>query len=93
MKYEIERTPTFKKDFKLDQKQGLDLNKLKEIIILLANGEPLPPKNKDHQLKGNYKGHRECHIEPDWLLIYKIQDDMLILTLVRTGSHSKLFNL
>lgn len=93
MKYEIERTPTFKKDFKLDQKQGLDLNKLKEIIILLANGELLPPKNKDHQLKGNYKGHRECHIEPDWLLIYKIQDDMLILTLVRTGSHSKLFNL
>lgn len=93
MKYEIERTPTFKKDFKLDQKQGLDLNKLKEIIILLANGEPLPPKNKDHQLKGNYKVHRECHIEPDWLLIYKIQDDMLILTLVRTGSHSKLFNL
>ncbi len=93
MKYEIERTPTFKKDFKLAQKQGLDLNKLKEIITLLANGEPLPPKNKDHQLKGNYKGHRECHIEPDWLLIYKIQDDMLILTLVRTGSHSKLFNL
>ena len=93
MKYEIERTPTFKKDFKLAQKQGLDLNKLKEIIILLANGEPLPPKNKDHQLKGNYKGHRECHIEPDWLLIYKIQDDMLILTLVRTGSNSKLFNL
>lgn len=93
MKYEIERTPTFKKDFKLAQKQGLDLNKLKEIIILLANGEPLPPKNKDHQLKGNYKGHRECHIEPDWLLIYKIQDDMLILSLVRTGSHSKLFNL
>ena len=93
MKYEIERTPTFKKDFKLAQKQGLDLNKLKEIITLLANGEPLPPKNKDHQLKGNYKGHRECHIEPDWLLIYKIQDDMLILTLVRTGSHSKPFNL
>lgn len=93
MKYEIERTPTFKKDFKLAQKQGLDLNELKEIITLLANGEPLPPKNKDHQLKGNYKGHRECHIEPDWLLIYKIQDDMLILTLVRTGSHSKLFNL
>ena len=93
MKSEIERTPTFKKDFKLAQKQGLDLNKLKEIITLLANGELLPPKNKDHQLKGNYKGHRECHIEPDWLLIYKIQDDMLILTLVRTGSHSKLFNL
>lgn len=93
MKYEIERTPQFKKDYKLAEKQGLDLNKLKEVITLLANGEPLPPKNKDHQLKGNYKGHRECHIEPDWLLIYKVQDDMLILTLVRTGSHSKLFNL
>lgn len=93
MKYEIERTPQFKKDYKLAEKQGLDLNKLKEVITLLANGEPLPPKNKDHQLKGNYKGHRECHIEPDWLLIYKVQDNMLILTLVRTGSHSKLFNL
>lgn len=93
MKYEIERTPQFKKDFKLAEKQGLDLNKLKEVITLLANGDPLLPKNKDRQLKGNYKGYRECHIEPDWLLIYKIQDDVLILTLVRTGSHSKLFNL
>jgi len=93
MKYEIERTPQFKKDYKLAEKQGLDLNKLKEVITLLANGDPLPPKNKDHQLKGNFKGYRECHIEPDWLLIYKIQDDMLILTLVRTGSHSKLLNL
>lgn len=93
MKYEIERTPQFKKDYKLAEKQGLDLNKLKDVITLLANGESLPPKNKDHQLKGNYKGHRECHIEPDWLLIYKVQDNMLILTLVRTGSHSKLFNL
>lgn len=93
MKYEIERTPQFKKDYKIAEKQGLDLNKLKEVVTLLANGEPLPPKNKDHQLKGNYKGHRECHIEPDWLLIYKVQDNMLILTLVRTGSHSKLFNL
>ncbi len=93
MKYEIERTLQFKKDYKLAEKQGLDLNKLKEIITLLADGYPLPPKNKDHQLKGNYKGYRECHIEPDWLLIYKIQNDMLILTLVRTGSHSKLLNL
>lgn len=93
MKYEIERTPQFKKDYKLAEKQGLDLNKLKEVVTLLANGEPLPPKNKDHQLKGNYKGHRECHIEPDWPLIYKVQDNILILTLLRTGSHSKLFNL
>ena len=93
MKYEIERTLQFKKDYKLAEKQGLDLNKLKEIITLLADGYPLPPKNKDHQLKGNYKGYRECHIEPDWLLIYKIQNDMLILTLVRTGSHNKLLNL
>lgn len=91
MKYAIERTPQFKKDYKLAKKQGLDLEKLKEIIYLLANGETLPEKNRDHPLKGNYSGHRECHIEPDWLLIYKIERDMLVLSLVRTGSHSHLF--
>lgn len=58
---------------------------------ILANGETLPPKYKDHELKGNYQGHRECHIEPDWLLIYKIENDILILTLTRTGTHSDLF--
>lgn len=91
MKYYIERTQQFKKDYKLAQKQGLDMEKLKEVITLLAEGKSLPKNNKDHQLKSNYKDHRECHIEPDWLLIYKIKEDALILTLVRTGTHSKLF--
>ena len=68
MKYEIERTPHFKRDYKLAVKQGRDIRKLKEIVIKLANGEELPQKNHDHQLKGNYLGYRECHIDPDWLL-------------------------
>lgn len=92
MKYAIERTTQFKKDFKLIEKQGLDTSKLREIIIKLANGEKLPDANKDHELKGSYSGYRECHIEPDWLLIYKISENVLILSLVRTGSHSRLFN-
>ena len=91
MKYSIERTNQFKKDFKLAEKQGLDLNLLKEIIFKLANGEKLSDKHKDHELKGEYKGYRECHIEADWLLIYKISEDVLILSLVRTGTHSRLF--
>lgn len=91
MKYSIERTNQFKKDFKLAEKQGLDLNLLKEIIIKLANGEKLPDKHRDHELQGNYKGYRECHIEADWLLVYKISEDVLILSLVRTGTHSRLF--
>lgn len=64
---------------------------LKEIIADLANGNPLPDKNSDHPLTGNWVGHRECHILPDWLLIYRIEDDVLVLTLARTGSHSDLF--
>lgn len=91
MKYRIERTPQFKKDYKLAQKQGLDIEKLKNVISILANGETLPAKNRDHALKGNYNGHRECHVEPDWLLIYKLENETLVLSLVRTGTHSKLF--
>ena len=92
MKYTIERTTQFKKDYKLAKKQGLRLGDLAGVISMLANGETLPEKYRDHELKGKYKGHRECHITPDWLLIYKIAEDVLILSLVRTGSHSKLFN-
>lgn len=92
MKYKIERTTQFKKDYKLAKKQGLRLGDLAGVISMLANGETLPEKYRDHELKGKYKGHRECHIAPDWLLIYKIAEDVLILSLVRTGSHSKLFN-
>ena len=73
------------------EKQHKDLSLLTEIINNLANAVPLPEKNKDHELSGNFKGCRECHIQPDWLLIYKIQNDSLILTLSRIGSHSDLF--
>ena len=91
MKYSIERTAQFKKDFKLAEKQGLDMRELATVIALLADGKPLADKYRDHELKGKYLGHRECHIEPDWLLIYKITESVLVLSLVRTGSHSRLF--
>ena len=64
---------------------------LDEAVTILANGEKLPEKYHDHELTGNWKEHRECHIQPDWLLIYKLTERELILTLVRTGSHSDLF--
>lgn len=92
MKYSIERTAQFKRDFKLAEKQGLDMAELAKVIMILANGDRLPDKYRDHELQGNYKGYRECHIEPDWLLIYKISSNILVLSLVRTGSHSRLFS-
>ena len=79
------------KDIKKAKKQGKNLEKLKEVLVLLQEQQTLPPKYKDHALTGNYIGTRECHIEPDWLLIYKIDGDKLILTLARIGSHSELF--
>ncbi len=93
MKYQIERTTQFKKDYKLAAKRGRNLEKLKEIIMLLANGKGLPPECRDHELVNSkkYKGIRECHIEPDWLLAYKISEDVLVLLLYRTGTHSDLF--
>ena len=91
MKYEIKFTTQFKKDLKLAKKQGKNLNKMYAIIEKLANGESLDAKFRDHDLTGNYKGCRECHIEPDWLLIYEIVNDVLILMLHRLGSHSELF--
>jgi len=87
--YEVERSNSFKKDFKLIKKRGYDIEKLKEIIIKLQRGEKLPLKNKDHNLTGKWSKHRECHISPDWLLIYRINDN--ILELVKTGTHSDLF--
>ena len=91
MKYVVRPSLKFKKDLKLIQKRGYDLNILTEVIKKLANGETLPTKNKDHNLTGNYNGCRECHITPDWLLIYERLEDELILYLTRTGSHSDLF--
>ena len=90
-KYQVKTTTHFKKDYKLAMRRGRKMNLLKEVITLLAMGKPLPEKYKDHALTGNWSGHRECHIQPDWLLVYRIEDDVLVLTLSRTGSHSNLF--
>ncbi|HBW05509.1 MAG TPA: type II toxin-antitoxin system mRNA interferase toxin, RelE/StbE family [Clostridiales bacterium] len=91
MKYIVDFTTQFKKDIKLAKKQGKDTEKIFEVVEKLANDEVLEAKYKDHSLTGDYKDCRECHIEPDWLLIYKKYESELILMLVRTGSHSDLF--
>ena len=74
------------------QKRGKGLSKMNTILGILVTGEPLPERYKDHSLSGNYSKYRECHIEPDWLLIYKIENERLTLILSRTGSHNDLFN-
>lgn len=91
MKYNIRPTAKFQKDLKRVQRRGYDISLLTEIIKKLAAGEPLPEKNRDHNLVGDYIGCRECHITPDWLLIYEVFERDLILYLTRTGSHSDLF--
>ena len=89
---EIHYTTKFKKDYKKASKQGKNLRKINRIIEgYLSLEKPLPAKYKDHSLGNNWKGYRECHVEPDWLLIYQINDDGLQLT--RTGSHSELFQI
>ena len=91
IKYEIQRTSQFKKDFKLAVKRGCSVEKLQQVVTILASGDMLPDEYSDHPLRGNYSGYRECHIEPDWLLVYKISENILVLTLYRTGTHSDLF--
>ena len=86
---ELEYTNQFKRDLKLSKKRGKDLEKLDPIVKLLLKEKPLPEKHRDHPLSGNYKDHRECHIEPDWLLIYLQGKTTLILA--RTGTHADLF--
>lgn len=88
---ELVVTNQFKKDLKRIRKQGKDLNHLQNVLQMLLDGIVLDAKYHDHALTGNYVGFRECHIEPDWLLIYMINHDALILTASRTGSHSELF--
>ena len=90
-KYTVKPTTQFKKDYKRAMKRGLNVDLLEKVVALLAMGEPLPEKNRDHELSGDWVGHRECHIQPDWLLVYRIEDDVLVLTLTRTGTHSDLF--
>ena len=87
----IKYQAAFKKDYKRIVKRGYDMRLLEKVIELLANQKPLPEKNRDHQLSGDYAGCRECHITPDWLLIYEVADEELILYLTRAGSHSDLF--
>lgn len=91
MKYTIKPTTKFQRDLKRIQKRGYDISLLTDIIRKLANGEQLPEKNRDHSLGGDYSGCRECHITPDWLLVYEIENGELILYLTRTGTHSDLF--
>ena len=91
MKLDIVWTSQFKKDYKLAMKRGQSIDLLDNVIRLLAKGEPLPETNRDHALSGNWIGHRECHILPDWLLVYRVENDILVLTLARTGTHSDLF--
>lgn len=88
-----EFTGQFRKDYKLAVKRGCNPMELQEVITLLCNEIPLPEKYRDHALVNsrNYKDMRECHIEPDWLLIYKVYDETLILKLIRTGTHADLF--
>jgi len=89
--YKIEISSKFRRELKTIRKRGYDIDKLDVIVGLLSKGITLPIKNRDHALIGDNKGFRECHIAPDWLLIYRIEEDRLVLYLLRTGTHSDLF--
>ncbi len=91
MSRDIVWTSRFKKDYKTILKRKLDINLLDEVIRILARGDALPPQYSDHALSGNFSGFRECHIAADWLLIYSVEDNNLVLVLSRTGTHSDLF--
>ena len=93
MKLKVKYSSRFKKALRLAVKRGIDISLLEEIVEKLKSRIPLDAKYKDHPLSGNYKGYRECHIQPDWLLIYLIEDDILTLTLVDTGTHADLFKM
>lgn len=90
-KYGITQSVRFDRDLARAIRRGLDVEELNIIVRKLRNDEPLEPKHKDHPLKGKYKGHRECHITPDWLLVYRKLKEELVLQLVRTGTHSDIF--
>ncbi len=92
MKYSVKPSSRFQKDLKRAAKRGYNIQLLTDVIKMLANGEVLPEKYHDHPLSGNYSNCRECHITPDWLLIYEIEDENLFLYLTRTGTHSDLFD-
>ena len=91
--YSLKFTTTFKKSYKLMKKRGLDISLLDEVIDNLRQGRKLEAKYHDHGLSGKFQGFRECHIRPDWLLVYLLEDDILTLTLIDTGSHADLFKM
>lgn len=93
MKYEIVATNRFRKDLRTAIRRGYDIQLLQDVVSLLADGDSLPDQHRDHLLSGNWAGFRECHITSDWLLIYRIDSGILVLTLTRTGTHSDLFSL
>lgn len=94
-KYKVKWTTKFKKDYKLAKKRGCDIDILKRVVHLIALGDQqqkLADDYDDHPLSGNWKDHRELHLEPDWILVYHIAEDILVLSLVRNGTHSDIFN-
>lgn len=91
-KYTVKVTTTFKRDYKRAIRRGQRIELLEQVVALLSKGEPLPERCRDHGLSGNWVVFRECHILPDWFLIYRIENDVLVLTLTRTGTHSDLFS-
>ena len=92
MTYQLVLTGKFKKGLKSARRRGLDISLLDNVVEKLLHGIALDEKNMDHELKGKFKGFRECHIQPDWLFIYLLEDKILTLTLVDTGTHADLFN-
>ena len=91
MKYEVKFTAQFKRDYKRIKKRKFNIAELQAVVAMLAEGNTLPETYRDHALIGSYRNARECHIKPDWLLIYSISNEILVLELMRTGSHSDLF--
>ena len=91
--YKVNITNTFKRSYKLMKKRGLDISLLDKVIDDIRQGKELDIKYRNHELKGKFKGFYECHIQPDWLLIYLIENDILTLTLVDTGSHADIFKM
>lgn len=93
MTYKLILTGKFKKGLKLAKRRGLDIALLNDLVEKLLHGISLEEKYMDHELKGKFKGFRECHIQPDWLLIYLLENETLTLILVDTGTHADLFNM
>ena len=91
MKYTVRRTARFRKELRKMLRRGADISKLETVVRLLAAGETLPPQYRDHALTGDMAGTRDCHITPDWILLYRIEEDVLVLALTRTGTHADLF--